>query len=175
MNFSPAMISPLLRLTLSAATAAGALLVSSCTMFPPPAPQPGPPFADGRPRYGHNGTESPNYANDPRAATGQPEIKRDPNNTRVDITPPAPRTGTAPPGTLPPITSDPNRPPVTTDPPPVTKPAQHEDLPFGTPVVGRQGMVYSPYAPEKGVVDVEGLKRGTRVECPYTKKHFRVP
>ncbi len=175
MNFSPAMISPFLRLTMSTATAAGALLFTSCTVFPPPVPPSGPPFADGRPRYGHGGTESPNYANDPRASSG-PQIKRDPNNTRVDITPPAPRTRTDTTGTLPPLTSEPNPPPVTTtDAPPVTKPAQHEDLPFGTPVVGRQGMVYSPYAPEKGVVDVEGLKRGTRVECPYTKKHFRVP
>jgi len=50
-----------------------------------------------------------------------------------------------------------------------------EDIPFGTPVVGRAGMVYSPYAAEKGPVDVAGLKRGTRVKCPYTGKNFRAP
>ncbi len=50
-----------------------------------------------------------------------------------------------------------------------------EELPYGIPVAGKKVMVQSPYAPDKGFVDVEGLKRGTRVACPYTGKHFRVP
>ncbi len=50
-----------------------------------------------------------------------------------------------------------------------------EELLYGIPVVGEKGKVYSPYAPEKGLVDVEGLPRGTRAACPYTGKHFRVP
>jgi hypothetical protein len=49
-----------------------------------------------------------------------------------------------------------------------------EDLPFGAPVVGRPGFVYSPYS-EKDICDVVDLKRGTRVKCPYTGKVFRVP
>ena len=53
--------------------------------------------------------------------------------------------------------------------------APPEELPYGIPVADKKGMVQSPYAPEKGFIDVEGLKRGTRVECPYTGKHFRVP
>ncbi|HWB05907.1 MAG TPA: hypothetical protein VG796_22995 [Verrucomicrobiales bacterium] len=57
---------------------------------------------------------------------------------------------------------------------PSSKPAK-ENLPFGIPVVGNPHFVYSPYAPEKGRVDVSGLKPGTRIECPYTNKHFRVP
>ncbi|HWB03801.1 MAG TPA: hypothetical protein VG796_12315 [Verrucomicrobiales bacterium] len=67
-------------------------------------------------------------------------------------------------------------PPAT--PPPESPPPSktlREELPFGTPVVGRKGMVYSPYAPERGQVDVAGLKRGTRVKCPYTGHHFRAP
>ena len=50
-----------------------------------------------------------------------------------------------------------------------------EELPYGIPAAGNKGMVHSPYAPDKGFIDVEGFKRGTRVECPYTGKHFRVP
>jgi hypothetical protein len=50
-----------------------------------------------------------------------------------------------------------------------------EELPYGIPVVGKKGFVYSPYAEDKGMVDVEGMNRGTRLQCPYTGKHFRVP
>jgi hypothetical protein len=59
--------------------------------------------------------------------------------------------------------------------PPKTPEALREELPYGIPVVGKPGMVQSPYAPEKGMIDVEGFKRGTRVSCPYTGKHFRMP
>ena len=50
-----------------------------------------------------------------------------------------------------------------------------EDLPYGIPAVGKNGQVYSPFAEDKGLVDVTGMKRGTRVQCPYTGRHFRVP
>ena len=56
-----------------------------------------------------------------------------------------------------------------------TPAAPQEDLPYGIPVIGSSGMVHSPYAEDKGMVDVSGLKRGTRISCPYTGKHFRVP
>jgi hypothetical protein len=154
------------------AAAAAALMLSSCVTPPPPLP--GPPFAPAPPRYGHQGTQSPSY---PRSATpGEqpPTINRDPANTNVDITPPPPRdSDPTSPAPLPPLTSD--APPTT--PPPATPPAPkpREDLPYGIPVVGKKGMVYSPFAPEKGQVDVDGYKRGTKVECPYTGKHFRVP
>ena len=176
MNLPHAMISTFLRRTKIAAAAAGVLLTTtSCTVFPPPDYQSGPPFTpDGRPRYGHNGTESPNHT-DPRANNPrQPDIKRDPNNERVDITPPTPRSTTNS-TDIPGVNPDPAS-SVASDPASAPQPlTPREDLPFGIPVVGKKGMVYSPYAPEKGVVDVENLKRGTRVRCPYTDKHFRVP
>jgi len=157
------------------AAAGAALLLSSCQTPPPPMPG---PFSPAPPRYGHQGTQSPSYpAADPRqgtSGTNAPNLLRDPANTNVDITPPPPRdtVPTSPPP-LPPVTGNPTTPAPETPAPPPPKP--REDLPYGIPVVGKKGMVYSPYAPEKGQVDVDGYKRGTKVECPYTGKHFRVP
>jgi hypothetical protein len=152
--------------------AAGVLLTNSCTLFEPP-PPPGMVPA-GPNRYGYRGTQSPNYS-DPRA--GQREIKRDLSDN-VNIEPPPPRTDSSLPpveSENPPPTTDTSSTPTTPETPPVSKPVPREDLPYGIPVVGKKGFVYSPYAEDRGLVDVEGMKRGTRVECPYTKKHFRVP
>jgi hypothetical protein len=104
------------------------------------------------------------------------EIKRDPNNDNINLEPPPPKNGNKPPETAEKPVENTNPPPDNTPPadpkPPVSV---RDDLPYGIPVVGKKGMVYSPYAEDKGQVDVEGLKRGTRVKCPYTGKHFRVP
>jgi hypothetical protein len=169
------------------------VLLSSCEIFTPPPPPPpvGPFAADGRPRYGFQGTQSPNYQEAPPALPGNnstPQnkpvrINRDPNNTTVDIAPPPPRTtkpDIIPPPSIPSTPADATVPvtpstPSTPANPPASKPSSRDDLPFGTPVVGKKGFVYSPYAEDKGYVDVETLKRGTRVKCPYTGKHFRVP
>jgi|GEM_PF-1181266 hypothetical protein len=122
-----------------------------------------------------------------------PRINRDPNNTVVDLSPPEPKedrikdTSAAPPPETSSTTADttsgtpktddaapvPDKP---KDPPTETKKAvTREDLPFGQPVVGRKGYVYSPYAPDKGQVDVVDIPSGTKVKCPYTNKTFRVP
>lgn len=58
--------------------------------------------------------------------------------------------------------------------PPKPVPTQ-ETLAYGRPVPGKPGMVYSPYSPDAGYVDVRGIVPGTKVKCPYTKKLFRVP
>jgi len=50
------------------------------------------------------------------------------------------------------------------------------DLPYGSPVPGRKGMVTSPYVPEEGkYVDVTGFASGSVVKDPYTGKLFLVP
>ena len=48
-------------------------------------------------------------------------------------------------------------------------------IPTGVSVSGKPGFVISPYAPEKGYVDVRGFARGTKVHCPYTNRIFVVP
>lgn len=46
---------------------------------------------------------------------------------------------------------------------------------YGKSVPNKPGFVTSPYAPEKGYVDVRGFPPGTEVKDPYTGKTFLVP
>ena len=50
-----------------------------------------------------------------------------------------------------------------------------EDLPYGTPVAGKQGFVTSPFSPNSGYIDVRGFAPGTPVKDPYTGKTFLTP
>ena len=50
-----------------------------------------------------------------------------------------------------------------------------EDLPYGTPVPGKQGFVTSPFSPSSGYIDVRGFAPGTPVKDPYTGKVFLTP
>ena len=52
---------------------------------------------------------------------------------------------------------------------------QKTELPYGTPVPGKPGLVTSPFAPDRGYVDVTGSPPGTAVEDPYTGKIFLTP
>ena len=63
--------------------------------------------------------------------------------------------------------------PVSPAPPPT--PAKREDLPYGIPIPGKKGYVYSPYGEARQQVDVTDIPTGTKVKCPYTGKVFRVP
>jgi hypothetical protein len=57
-----------------------------------------------------------------------------------------------------------------------TPAAPSEPAPLkAVPVPGKPGFVTSPYAPEKGYVDLTGFPPGTQVKCPYTGKVFLVP
>ena len=49
------------------------------------------------------------------------------------------------------------------------------DLPYGSPVPGKQGLVTSPFSANKGYVDVRGFPPGTPVKDPYTGDIFRTP
>jgi len=50
-----------------------------------------------------------------------------------------------------------------------------EDLPYGTPVPGKEGFVTSPFSPNSGYIDVRGFSPGTPVKDPYTGKVFLTP
>lgn len=50
-----------------------------------------------------------------------------------------------------------------------------EDLPYGTPVPGKQGFVTSPFSPNSGYIDVRGFAPSTPVKDPYTGKVFLTP
>ena len=52
---------------------------------------------------------------------------------------------------------------------------QKTELPYGTPVPGKPGLVTSPFAPDSGYVDVTGFPPATAVEDPYTGKIFLTP
>ena len=52
---------------------------------------------------------------------------------------------------------------------------QKPELPYGTPVPGKSGLVTSPFAPDRGYVDVSGFAPGTQVHDPYTGKIFLTP
>jgi hypothetical protein len=52
---------------------------------------------------------------------------------------------------------------------------QKTDLPYGTPVAGKPGLVTSPFTSDSSYVDVTGFPPGTAVEDPYTGKVFLTP
>ncbi len=56
----------------------------------------------------------------------------------------------------------------------VPVPAAPEQMPFGLPVPGKKGFVYSPFDKTQ-MVDVSGIPSGKKVRCPYTSKIFLVP
>lgn len=47
--------------------------------------------------------------------------------------------------------------------------------PYGKPVPGKPGLVYSPYSEKEVYIDVRGFDRGTEVRDPWTGKIFLVP
>lgn len=159
-----------------AAVLAGlSLSAVSCVSGPPYQPDGNVFITDKPPRYGYQGTNSPgdsgpNKPNErPKQNVGEdPSKLHDPNTNNKPSDTASNPTSDAPPSTTP--STDPT---ATTPEPKATKPST--SLPFGTPVIGRKGYVYSPYAPDKGMVDVVDVPSGTKVECPYTGKAFRVP
>lgn len=102
---------------------------------------------------------------------GPPDVRRNPDETKVDLTPPPAKLREAP-ATVP-LEQPATRPFPAANPKPT--PAKREDLPYGIAIPGKKGFVYSPFADNKQQVDVTDIPTGTKVKCPYTSKVFRVP
>jgi hypothetical protein len=134
-------------------------------------------------RYGYNGNQQPYYS-DPNGT--QYQRPSAPNQTAPRNTPPVTKpkpksrgesasnlhSKPKPKPTTSPVESAPKETPAEPKPKPTTTATE---VPKGVPVTGKPGFVLSPYAKEQGMVDVTGMASGTKVECPYTLKHFRVP
>ncbi len=176
------------------------LLAASCTTAPTYGPE-GNVFV--QPRYGYGSPNQPSTTTERAASTADradaagdrasnrplnkpttnrkiQNIKRDPSDTTVDVSPPEVKenkesSSEDTSSDTPPPSSEPKEKEKTTEAPEEKPAAPREDLQYGQPVVGKKGFVYSPFAPDKGQVDVEGIPAGTKVKCPYTGKTFRVP
>ena len=64
---------------------------------------------------------------------------------------------------------------VENKPPPAPDASKPGAVPVAKPVPGKPGFVFSPYAPDKGFVDVRGFPSGTQVKDPYSENSFLVP
>lgn len=155
-----------------------AVSLSACLMYQPPPPI-GPATGvslDRGPR-GERSARQTRYLEE-QAGIADPSIP--PGTDPAAVQPPSsqpPPEGTTPAPATPPETAVPPAggtgaatPPAT----PATPPAAAE-IPYGTPVPGKKGFVYSPYDKSAGFVDVRDIGPGTKVRCPYTGKIFRVP
>lgn len=100
----------------------------------------------------------------------------------IQTQPPAIATGQQPPAqpkpqpTAPPrVVQSESPPPSSSSAPRLSTVSQSADLPYGKPVPGKPGYVFSPFDKNGGYVDVTGYSPGQKVKDPYTGKIFLVP
>jgi hypothetical protein len=74
-----------------------------------------------------------------------------------------------------PVPAPPNRNNVRVAKATATKRNGKNDMPYGIPVPGKQGLVTSPFSPDSGYIDVRSFPPGTEVRDPYTGKSFLTP
>lgn len=117
-----------------------------------------------------------------RQAANDPNIDPTTIPPGANLTPPAGlnnNVGTIDPGVKvePPAPNAPNTAvanPATVNPPAATAPPPAGDTPYARAVPGKPGFVYSPHEPGK-ILDVTGMRPGTKVKDPQTGAMFRVP
>jgi hypothetical protein len=74
-----------------------------------------------------------------------------------------------------PVPAPPNRNNVRVAKATATKKNGKNDLPYGIPVPGKQGLVTSPFSPDSGYIDIRSFPPGTEVRDPYSGKSFLTP
>ncbi|MBX7212167.1 MAG: hypothetical protein K1X78_27920 [Verrucomicrobiaceae bacterium] len=167
-----------IRLSLALIVAAASL--ASCVYQPPPRHprRPGTGVNLDRPASGERSNRESRYLEEevtqrpstPAPSAPAPETP-EPSDAAAQVQ--APSGATPPPST--PTTAEADKPKEKEkETAPAPAPSAPE-LPYGKPVPGKKGFVYSPYDQSAGFVDVRDIGPGTKVRCPYTGKIFRVP
>ena len=115
-----------------------------------------------KPRSPQSHRSSPKQGNET-----PPSDASDPSNTSSSQTSASPTATPAP--------APPNRNNVRVTKATATKKHPKNDMPYGIPVPGKQGLVTSPFSPDSGYIDVRSFPPGTEVRDPYTGKSFLTP
>jgi hypothetical protein len=97
---------------------------------------------------------------------GQPVAVTSPTPIRRSVAPTRAKTKTT-------ATTATSRPPPS--PPTRTASTGQSEFPAAKPVPGRPGLVYNPFDPNGGYIDVSGYAPGSKVKDPDSKKIFIVP
>jgi len=106
------------------------------------------------------------------AAPGYPVSATSEVSSQAPQEPPPPQQRVASSNT--PATTTPSEHATTKPKPPRTTAAQPQ-FPTAKPVPGRAGLVYNPYDPNGGYIDVSGYPSGSKVKDPDSQKIFIVP
>ncbi len=153
-----------------------ALSLASCVYTPPRPINRGTGVNLDRPASGDRSARETRYLEQEVTQPSEMQTTVVEETTVTTTTDPAaiqpPSGATPPPPDAPPTPSTADKPKDSVPPP--AAPAASE-LPYGVPVPGKKGFVYSPYDKSAGFVDVRDIGPSTKVRCPYTGKIFRVP
>lgn len=125
-----------------------------------------------------DGSLAPNSKSKPPASiqTKENGTQRNPRSTASQSKPPTGKREIPPPRPLPTREIPPPRPKSNESATlPGANSASNRKLPRGIPVVGRPGIVKSPYAPGAGYIDIRSMPPGSTTVCPFTNQAFIIP
>jgi len=121
----------------------------------------------------------PDAANNPPSASYPVQPPPPPTQAQRRVVanePSPPAEGEANPTATPRVVRSENKPPTTSSTARTTSSqSASADIPYGKPVPGKPGYVFSPFDKNGGYVDVTGYTPGQKVKDPYTGKIFLVP